>query len=187
MITNIDKILGQYCPENHNKRYIGNKHGPYCYDTNNHMIYYIDTKINWLNPNTVELINDQFIKDSQWVYWRGILLDWINPKEFQDLGGGYLRDINSIYFNTKKVEWADLKSFSVLTDEYAKDTYSVFWEWRKIEWADPKTFEILEHLASMFDDSYTFSRDAYHIYFKDEIKNFEDEDFDKWLMEKDKK
>ncbi len=186
-MSTLNTMLWQYYPENPNRRYIGKSNGAYCYDTNNHKIYYYDKKIDGLDSDTFEFISEKFVKDEHSVYWCGIKMIWADPKSFLDRGDGYSQDMNSIYYCSEMVVWADPKSFSVLTDDYAKDAHSVFWTGEKIEWADPKTFEILEHLASMFDDSYTFSRDAYHVYFKNEIMDFEDEDFDTWLKEHDKK
>jgi hypothetical protein len=75
--------------------------------------------VDFVDLNTLELINKEFAKDKNYVYD----LQWFT-----------------------KVEKVDISSFIVIDEHYAKDKNYVYyrWNWTKvIEGADPKSFEVI--------------------------------------------
>jgi len=97
-----------------------------------------------LNPNTFEIINEEYSKDDKKVFhlWFGVR--GADPETFQLLKYNYGKDKSSVFYDGYKLAGSDSKTFIILNYKYGKDNNLVFYEDKEIIGADPKTFQIID-------------------------------------------
>ena len=92
------------------------------------------------------ILDDDYAKDKNTVYYNGKLLDQAKPSTFEVIGYGYAKDQIRVYHYKGEIIGADPESFQVLQHifvGYAKDNISAFFDGEKIVGADPETIEYL--------------------------------------------
>ncbi len=120
---------------------------------------------------TFEVLNEEYIKDKNKVFWRGSPIHIIsNPASFELINDVYVKDRNYVYWRRKDglkeiftiVEGADSESFTVLSEFYSKDKNNVY-HYAKVvsNISDPATFEMI--------DKYLYTKDKNYVYWDKKI------------------
>lgn len=114
-----------------------------------------------IDVETMEVLNHDFIKDSEFVYYfthstetsyAVRLKTCKNSAAFTILSDGYTKDDNRVYYCQVTVKRAIPQSFTVLRDGYACDDQHVFWG-NCLLHVDRDSFNVLEN---------GYAEDKYH-------------------------
>lgn len=100
------------------------------------------------DPESFEVIDDLFSKDSINVYYREGKIVGADPKSFRRIGtwlDTYSIDRANVYFNGKNINACDVKSFEKLEaqGEWAKDSQCVYKFGKRLAGADALNFKVL--------------------------------------------
>ena len=95
--------------------------------------------------DSFELLEYNYSKDKNNMYFENKILEWIDPHsyEFLDTHYIYLKSWKLVYMYWEKIKWADADSFEFLDSWYSKDKNNIFHRENILEWADYDSFEIL--------------------------------------------
>lgn len=131
------------------------------YAKTNNAVYYLGNKQQIKDPETFELINNMYAKDSKGVYRLCDLevLSNSDPKQFQLIGPICSKSSTSVYCFKKEVSDADASSFEHIWRGYYKDKNHVYYSGEVLNDVDPITIELL---------SWGYFKDKNNIYFLDE-------------------
>ena len=125
-------------------------------DKNN--LYYKWKKVKGVNPDGIEIIENNFIKIKNTLYkisnFGGKEAE-IEPlsvdiNTFEEIENNYYRDKNNIYFykdgNLQKLKNANVKNFKILKEssDFGKDQSNVYYKGYKLKQVDKDSFEILD-------------------------------------------
>lgn len=106
-------------------------------------VYYEESKVYGANQETFEVLNIFYAKDDKLVYVDGDKVEDIDVNSFEVIEHGYSKDKNGIYFGEKKVEGIDANSVEVLGRVYIKDGRNVYYMENKIPLVDSNGFEFI--------------------------------------------
>lgn len=142
-------------------------------------IYYLNNwwnfqKIGWIDIDSLEIINDYFIKDKNKVYyfyytnwWKVFsILDWADPETFKCLTDGGCEDKNKIYLydGFNQVETKDKAE-----DKKNEASYKVLWDWysiinwRLFRYKEEYVWDISD--VNSFENFTRYFKDKYNIYY----------------------
>lgn len=136
-------------------------------------------KLNIADTNSFEIINDEYAKDKNNIYYvssnaciEGMeeskleVLNYIDVITFEIIDNEYTKDKNNVYYKNKQIEWINLKSFKIIEYDFIWDDKKVFYRnddnFILIDWLDSNTFEII---------NYSFIKDNKSVYYRK--NNFE--------------
>ena len=125
-------------------------------DKNN--LYYKWKKVKNVNPNDVEIIENDFIKIKDTLYEISNFEEKeaeigslsVDADTFEEIDNNYYRDKNNIYFykdgNLQKLKDANVKNFKMLkkSSDFGKDQSTIYYKGYKLEQVDKSSFEILD-------------------------------------------
>ena len=124
-------------------------------DKNN--LYFKWKKVKNVNPNDVEIIENDFIKIKDTLYEISnfeekeveILPLAVDVKSFEYIDNKYYKDKTNIYYNKngklKKIEDVNFKSFGILEENsyFGKDKNNIYYKGDKLEKIDRNSFKVL--------------------------------------------
>lgn len=125
-------------------------------DKNN--LYYKWKKVKGVNPDGIEIIENNFIKIKNTLYkistFEGKEAEIeplsVDADTFEKIDNNYYRDKNNIYFykdgNLQKLKNANVKNFKILKEnsDFGKDQSNIYYKGYKLEQVDKDGFEILD-------------------------------------------
>jgi len=74
-----------------------------------------------------EIINDEYSKDSRYVYSHGAVLEGVDASSFVVLSPYYRKDKNTAYYFNNKIIGSDPDTFKVLNDAISKDKNNLYY------------------------------------------------------------
>ena len=125
-------------------------------DKNN--LYYKWKKVKGVNPDDIEIIENNFIKIKNTLYkisnFGGKEAEIeplsVDTNTFEEIENNYYRDNNNVYFykdgNLQKLKDANVKNFKMLKEssDFGKDQSTIYYKGYKLEQVDKNSFEILD-------------------------------------------
>ena len=125
-------------------------------DKNN--LYFKWKKVKNVNPNDVEIIENDFIKIKDTLYEISNFEEKeaeigslsVDADTFEEIDNNYYRDKNNVYFykdgNLQKLKNANVKNFKMLKEssDFGKDQSTIYYKGYKLEQVDKSSFEILD-------------------------------------------
>ena len=145
-------------------------------DKNN--LYYKWKKVKNVNPNDVEIIENDFIKIKDTLYEISnfeekeveILPLAVDVKSFEYINNKYYKDKTNIYYNKngklKKIEDVNFKSFGILEENsyFGKDKNNIYYKGDKLEKIDRNSFRVLNE---SYDNSIIKDKNGIYILTKE--------------------
>jgi len=124
-----------------------------------------------IDSNSFEVVNSNFVKDKNGVYFfvksaGGIdycdRVDGANPLSFEAISNNWAMDIDSIFYKAKILDSLNINkdTFEVVNDNFAKDDDNVYFQEEVIPEANPETFVEL---------SDNYGKDDENVYFEEEV------------------
>lgn len=112
--SNLDKASFQLLPNNQNwKRF---------FTRDKSRIYYANSALDGVDPNSFVILEDGFSKDSSSAFYQETKLADVNAATFRSLGSYYATDGKLVFYSKTKIEGADAATFKVSADDdYAHD------------------------------------------------------------------
>lgn len=125
-------------------------------DKNN--LYYKWKKVKGVNPDDIEIIENNFIKIKNTLYkisnFEGKEAEIeplsVDTNTFEEIENNYYRDNNNVYFykdgDLQKLKDANVKNFKMLKEssDFGKDQSTIYYKGYKLEQVDKNSFEILD-------------------------------------------
>lgn len=125
-------------------------------DKNN--LYYKWKKVKGVNPDDIEIIENNFIKIKNTLYkisnFGGKEAEIeplsVDTNTFEEIENNYYRDKNNVYFykdgDLQKLKDANVKNFKMLKEssDFGKDQSNIYYKGYKLEQVDKDSFEILD-------------------------------------------
>ena len=125
-------------------------------DKNN--LYYKWKKVKGVNPDDIEIIENNFIKIKNTLYkisnFGGKEAEIeplsVDTNTFEEIDNNYYRDKKNVYFykygNLQKLKNANVKNFKMLKESFGfgKDQSNIYYKGYKLEQVDKDSFEILD-------------------------------------------
>ena len=125
-------------------------------DKNN--LYYKRKKVKGVNPDDIEIIENNFIKIKNTLYkisnFGGKEAEIeplsVDTNTFEEIDNNYYRDKKNVYFykygNLQKLKNANVKNFKMLKEnsDFGKDQSNIYYKGYKLEQVDKDGFEILD-------------------------------------------
>lgn len=128
-----------------------------CFTKDENGVYYncgvVNGKIDGANPDSLEILNDLYIKDKNNVFCcpgeckKLVSADVKTFGILADGGGFYAKDAKNTYKDGDKIN-VDYKSFKPLNINYFLDKNGVYFDSLKIKNADLKTFKVTSDLKA---------------------------------------
>ena len=145
-------------------------------DKNN--LYFKWKKVKNVNPNDVEIIENDFIKIKDTLYEISnfeekeveILPLAVDVKSFEYIDNKYYKDKTNIYYNKngklKKIEDVNFKSFGILEENsyFGKDKNNIYYKGDKLEKIDRNSFRVLNE---SYDNSIIKDKNGIYILTKE--------------------
>ena len=145
-------------------------------DKNN--LYFKWKKVKNVNPDDVEIIENDFIKIKDTLYEISnfeekeveILPLAVNVKSFEYIDNKYYKDKTNIYYNKngklKKIEDVNFKSFGILEENsyFGKDKNNIYYKGDKLEKIDRNSFKVLNE---SYDNSIIKDKNGIYILTKE--------------------
>ena len=145
-------------------------------DKNN--LYFKWKKVKNVNPNDVEIIENDFIKIKDTLYEISnfeekeveILPLAVDVKSFEYIDNKYYKDKTNIYYNKngklKKIEDVNFKSFEILEENsyFGKDKNNIYYKGDKLEKIDRNSFKVLNE---SYDNSIIKDKNGIYILTKE--------------------
>ena len=145
-------------------------------DKNN--LYFKWKKVKNVNPNDVEIIENDFIKIKDTLYEISnfeekeveILPLAVDVKSFEYIDNKYYKDKTNIYYNKngklKKIEDVNFKSFGILEENsyFGKDKNNIYYKGDKLEKIDRNSFKVLNE---SYDNSIIKDKNGIYILTKE--------------------
>ena len=166
-------------------------------DKNN--LYFKWKKVKNVNPNDVEIIENDFIKIKDTLYEISnfeekeveILPLAVDVKSFEYIDNKYYKDKTNIYYNKngklKKIEDVNFKSFGILEENsyFGKDKNNIYYKGDKLEKIDRNSFRVLNE---SYDNSIIKDKNGIYILTKESSiktikidKNIKNIDFNSFI------
>lgn len=134
--------------------------------------YYRDLRIEDADAKSFTVINDNYAKDRDRVYFgdtyrkgqeyyvvkhsRLRVLNGADPATFRYLNYDYSRDKSSVFYEGVAFPVKDIETFELIDREYARDRVTAYYRQRPIPGSDGITFAVIEG---------GYSKDAKHIFY----------------------
>lgn len=122
-----DKIFNFYHIGDHYVQYIAPENlrtidSRYLYKTDGEFIYTFNARIEDADIASFEIIDEQYSRDQQRVFFSSTPLLNADPQSFRLLKHGFSRDNHHLYWNERKVEGIDPEQFTYEDGMWAKET-----------------------------------------------------------------
>ena len=113
-------------------------------------------EIKEVNAQSFVVINENFSKDKERVFYRGIAIYKADPATFEPTKYNFAKDKNAVFVDYRMIENTDKDSFEIIDEIYSKDKNKVYRYTEKVEGANPKNFQIIGESEIGKDDSHLF-------------------------------
>ncbi|MFC1615927.1 DKNYY domain-containing protein, partial [Patescibacteria group bacterium] len=128
----------------------------YAKDINN--VYKFGEIINGADPETIEIINENFTKDQNHVFWDIKMISGVDLNSFEPINSAISQDSSNIYCEDG-ILTTDVENYQFVTENtgYATDSINVYFWCTQLENSDSSTFEVVIN---------DFAKDKNNIYYQ---------------------
>lgn len=107
------------------------QNGRFVWDEEGDAIYWeysgdINIHLSKVDSDTIQIINQIYVKDKSRVYFEGRPIDGADPKTFKIISNIHTKDKNSVYYWGRKIEQADPETFVETFNDRGRDKNNFF-------------------------------------------------------------
>ncbi|NUJ97363.1 hypothetical protein HGA92_01080 [Candidatus Gracilibacteria bacterium] len=126
-------------------------------------ITYNNKKLEGIDIDSFEIINDLFTKDKNNVYYSNSKIEGADPETFEFIEKDFSRSYGKIFFRASEIV-VNNDTFQVLNKDYSKDKYFIYYHWRRMEGVSPQDFSI-DNYENL---NFYCNKDTNYVYYRGE-------------------
>ncbi len=120
-----------------------------------------------IDKKSFEILENDFAKDKNNIYYEGEKIEKINPKSAKIFGSHFVKDEKIVFDADEKKELKDvdtIETFVYLDFFYARDKNNLYFYGQKVKGVSPNNFEFWTSLSSVPDNIIKSGNDFYLVY-----------------------